>query len=72
MATPTELLLQKTLQNLLEQQSIERASLSEKLERLEKEYSEIIQENNLIRQQYNEISLQLTTLNTALKKLNNK
>ncbi|WP_134080229.1 hypothetical protein [Haemophilus haemolyticus] len=72
MATPTELLLQKTLQNLLEQQSIERASLSEKLERLEKEYLEIIQENNLIRQQYNEISLQLTTLNTALKKLNNK
>ena len=72
MATPTELLLQKTLQNLLEQQSIERASLSEKLERLEREYSEIIQENNLIRQQYNEISLQLTTLNTALKKLNNK
>ena len=72
MATPTEILLQKTLQNLLEQQSIERASLSEKLERLEREYSEIIQENNLIRQQYNEISLQLTTLNTALKKLNNK
>lgn len=62
----------KTLQNLLEQQSKERASLSEKLERLEREYSEIIQENNLIRQQYNEISLQLMNLNTALKKLNNK
>lgn len=61
MATPTEILLQKTLQNLLEQQSKERASLSEKLERLEREYSEIIQENNLIRQQYNEISLQLPT-----------
>ncbi|MWQ15571.1 hypothetical protein [Pasteurella multocida] len=62
MATELELLYEKTLKTLLEQQEIERVKLSKELESLRAE-------NALIIQQYNEISEQLTTLQTLINSL---
>ncbi|MEE6037718.1 hypothetical protein [Avibacterium paragallinarum] len=62
MATELELLYEKTLKTLLEQQEIERVKLSKELESLRAE-------NALIIQQYNEISEQLTTLQSLINSL---
>ena len=59
MATELEMLYENTLKTLLEQQENERRALSVELESLR-------QENALIIQQYNEISKQLTTLQTLI------
>ncbi|TRC68944.1 hypothetical protein, partial [Mannheimia haemolytica] len=59
MATELELLYEKTLKTLLEQQETERVKLSKELESLRAE-------NALIIQQYNEISEQLTTLQSLI------
>lgn len=62
MATELEILYEKTLKTLLEQQENERRALSEELESLR-------QENALIIQQYNEISKQLATLQDLINNL---
>lgn len=62
MATELEILYEKTLKTLLEQQENERKALSEELESLR-------QENALIIQQYNEISKQLATLQDLINNL---
>ncbi|WP_416053682.1 hypothetical protein [Actinobacillus pleuropneumoniae] len=62
MATELELLYEKTLKTLLEQQETERVKLSKELESLQAE-------NALIIQQYNEISEQLTTLQSLINSL---
>ncbi|ACE62793.1 MULTISPECIES: hypothetical protein [Pasteurellaceae] len=62
MATELELLYEKTLKTLLEQQETERVKLSKELESLRAE-------NALIIQQYNEISEQLTTLQSLINSL---
>ncbi|WP_440939816.1 hypothetical protein [Histophilus somni] len=62
MATELELLYEKTLKPLLEQQETERVKLSKELESLRAE-------NALIIQQYNEISEQLTTLQSLINSL---
>ncbi|MDW0385558.1 hypothetical protein P2E10_14510 [Mannheimia haemolytica] len=62
MATELELLYEKTLKTLLEQQETERVKLSKELDSLRAE-------NALIIQQYNEISEQLTTLQSLINSL---
>ena len=62
MATELELLYEKTLKTLLEQQEIERVKLSKELESLRAE-------NALIIQQYNKISKQLATLQSLINAL---
>ncbi len=62
MATELEILYEKTLKTLLEQQETERVKLSKELESLRAE-------NALIIQQYNEISEQLTTLQSLINSL---
>ncbi|MDG6464174.1 hypothetical protein QAZ16_10985 [Glaesserella parasuis] len=62
MATELELLYERTLKTLLEQQESERVKLSKELESLRAE-------NALIIQQYNEISKQLTTLQSLINSL---
>ena len=62
MATELELLYEKTLKTLLEQQETERVKLS-------KEFESLRAENALIIQQYNEISEQLTTLQSLINSL---
>ena len=62
MATELELLYEKTLKTLLEQQETERVKLSKELESLRAE-------NALIIQQYHEISEQLTTLQSLINSL---
>nr|WP_172693991.1 hypothetical protein [Glaesserella parasuis] len=61
MATELELLYEKTLKTLLEQQEIERVKLSKELESLRAE-------NALIQQQYSEIMQALKNLNSTWKK----
>ncbi|KWW11085.1 hypothetical protein VM82_00085 [Pasteurella multocida] len=62
MATELELLYEKTLKTLLEQQEKERKTLSQELQSLR-------EENALIIQQYHEISEQLTTLQSLINSL---
>ncbi|MDW0385559.1 hypothetical protein P2E10_14530 [Mannheimia haemolytica] len=62
MATELELLYEKTLKTLLEQQETERVKLSKELKSLRAE-------NALIIQQYSEISEQLTTLQSLINSL---
>ncbi|WP_423805977.1 hypothetical protein [Pasteurella multocida] len=62
MATELELLYEKTLKTLLEQQETERVKLSKELESLRAE-------NALIIQQYNEISKQLEILQNLINSL---